>query len=146
MASGHTSDRMAETGKIPARRDLDLETRQPWLKFGKALTTAPEGFPICTKPWAAFWMPRPEMFKDGKGFDWATAEALAFGSLLTEGYPVRLSGQDSTRGHFLASATQASSTKTPKNATYPLNNIKAGSGALRGHRLDAQSEYAVLGL
>jgi 2-oxoglutarate dehydrogenase E1 component len=40
------------------------------------------------------------MFDNGQGFDWATAEALAFGSLLTEGYPVRLAGQDSTRGTF----------------------------------------------
>ena len=40
------------------------------------------------------------MFDTGEGFDWATAEALAFGSLLTEGYPVRLAGQDSTRGTF----------------------------------------------
>jgi 2-oxoglutarate dehydrogenase E1 component len=43
---------------------------------------------------------KAKMFETGKGFDWATAEALAFGSLLTEGYPVRLSGQDSTRGTF----------------------------------------------
>ena len=43
---------------------------------------------------------RKNMFDTGKGFDWATAEALAFGSLLTEGYPVRLAGQDSTRGTF----------------------------------------------
>ena len=40
------------------------------------------------------------MFKAGEGFDWATAEALAFGSLVTEGYSVRLSGQDSGRGTF----------------------------------------------
>jgi 2-oxoglutarate dehydrogenase E1 component len=45
---------------------------------------------------------RAAMFaaKDGEVFDWATAEALAFGSLLTEGYQVRLSGQDSGRGTF----------------------------------------------
>ena len=40
------------------------------------------------------------MFDSGEGFDWATAEALAFGSLLAEGYGVRLSGQDSGRGTF----------------------------------------------
>ena len=34
------------------------------------------------------------MFETGEGFDWATAEALAFGTLLDEGYQVRLSGQD----------------------------------------------------
>ena len=40
------------------------------------------------------------MFDSGEGFDWATAEALAFGSLLLEGHSVRLSGQDSGRGTF----------------------------------------------
>src|SRR3546814_9748042 len=38
--------------------------------------------------------------KDGEVFDWATAESLAFGTLLSEGYQVRLSGQDSGRGTF----------------------------------------------
>src|SRR3546814_16865262 len=37
---------------------------------------------------------------DGEVFDWATAEQLAFGTLLSEGYQVRLSGQDSGRGTF----------------------------------------------
>ena len=40
------------------------------------------------------------MFDSGEGFDWATAEALAFGSLLPDGNSVRLSGQDSGRGTF----------------------------------------------
>ena len=38
--------------------------------------------------------------KNGTNIDWSTAEALAFGSLLDEGYPVRLVGQDSGRGTF----------------------------------------------
>ena len=41
-----------------------------------------------------------KMFETGDGFDWATAEALACGSLVLEGYPVRLSGQDCARGTF----------------------------------------------
>ncbi len=40
------------------------------------------------------------MFASGEGFDWATAEAMAFGTLLQDGFPVRLSGQDSGRGTF----------------------------------------------
>ena len=40
------------------------------------------------------------MFDTGEGFDWATAEALAFGTLLAEGHDIRLSGQDSGRGTF----------------------------------------------
>src|SRR3546814_8034567 len=43
---------------------------------------------------------KAEMFRSGEGFDWATGEALAFGGLLSEGYGVRLSGQDSGRGTF----------------------------------------------
>jgi 2-oxoglutarate dehydrogenase E1 component len=42
---------------------------------------------------------RKAMIETGEGIDWATAEALAFGSLL-EGHPVRLSGQDCERGTF----------------------------------------------
>ena len=38
--------------------------------------------------------------EDGKAIDWTTAESLAFGTLLTEGFSVRLSGQDSGRGTF----------------------------------------------
>src|SRR3546814_14705802 len=40
------------------------------------------------------------MIETGKYIDWATAEALAFGTLLVEGHPVRLSGQDTNRGTF----------------------------------------------
>jgi 2-oxoglutarate dehydrogenase E1 component len=43
---------------------------------------------------------KKQMFAKGEGFDWATAEALAFGTLLQDGYAVRLSGQDSGRGTF----------------------------------------------
>ncbi|HEY0013547.1 MAG TPA: 2-oxoglutarate dehydrogenase E1 component [Allosphingosinicella sp.] len=43
---------------------------------------------------------RRAMFENGAGFDWATAEALAFGGLVREGFQVRLSGQDSGRGTF----------------------------------------------
>ncbi|MBL8673533.1 MAG: 2-oxoglutarate dehydrogenase E1 component, partial [Rhodospirillales bacterium] len=41
-----------------------------------------------------------KMIETGEGIDWSMGEALAFGTLLTEGTPVRLSGQDSGRGTF----------------------------------------------
>ena len=60
----------------------------------KALGTVPQGFELHPKL-AAFVKKRAELL-EGKGdVDWATAEALAFGTLLLEGIPVRLSGQDS---------------------------------------------------
>jgi 2-oxoglutarate dehydrogenase E1 component len=43
---------------------------------------------------------RRKMIEDGAGLDWAMAEHLAFGTLLLDGFPVRLSGQDVQRGTF----------------------------------------------
>ncbi len=57
-----------------------------------------------------------------KGIDWSTAEGLAFGSLLEEGYPVRLVGQDSGRGTF--SQRHSVLRNQEDNSRYiPLNNI-----------------------
>ena len=68
-------------------------------KIGKCLTTIPEGF-TPHKTLLRFIEHRKEMFKTQEGIDWATAEALAFGSLQIEGHKVRLSGQDCERGTF----------------------------------------------
>jgi len=66
---------------------------------GTILTTVPEGVAV-HKTLGRIVEARRQMFESGEGFDWATAEALAFGTLLREGHPVRLSGQDSGRGTF----------------------------------------------
>jgi 2-oxoglutarate dehydrogenase E1 component len=65
----------------------------------EVLTTPPEGFRIHPKLKRILEEKRQRLQKDGT-VDWATAEALAFGSLLLEGVPVRLSGQDCGRGTF----------------------------------------------
>jgi 2-oxoglutarate dehydrogenase E1 component len=64
-----------------------------------ALTTFPEDFHVHRKL-ATFLERRREAIDRGSGVDWAFAEALAFGTLVVEGTPVRLSGQDSGRGTF----------------------------------------------
>ena len=65
---------------------------------------------------------RKKIVNNGYGIDWATAEALAFGSLLEEGYPVRLVGQDSGRGTF--SQRHSILRNQIDNSRYiPLNNI-----------------------
>jgi 2-oxoglutarate dehydrogenase E1 component len=74
--------------------DLDL-LRQ----VGDKLTTIPKSF-TPHKTIARIMGNRRKMIDEGKGIDWATAEALAFGTLLVEGFKVRLSGQDSERGTF----------------------------------------------
>ncbi|MEM9756926.1 MAG: 2-oxoglutarate dehydrogenase E1 component, partial [Pseudomonadota bacterium] len=86
---------------------------------------------------------KAQMFEQGEGFDWATAEALAFGSLLTEGYPVRLAGQDSARGTF-SQRHSAIVDQDTEERHYPLNHIRDGQA--RYEVIDSMlSEYAVLG-
>jgi 2-oxoglutarate dehydrogenase E1 component len=86
---------------------------------------------------------RRESVSDGKGIDWSTAEALAFGSLLEEGYPVRLVGQDSGRGTF--SQRHSVLRNQEDNSRYvPLNNISKDQK--RYEIVDSfLSELAVLG-
>ncbi len=67
--------------------------------LGLKFTSYPKDFNLNRKL-ARLMDQKRKMFETGEGIDWATAEALAFGSLLVEGTPVRLSGQDSGRGTF----------------------------------------------
>src|SRR5205085_11694079 len=68
-------------------------------RLGSVLTTVPQDFTI-HKTLQRILDAKKEMFASGEGVDWATAEALAFGSLITDRQSVRLSGQDSGRGTF----------------------------------------------
>jgi 2-oxoglutarate dehydrogenase E1 component len=107
-----------------------------------ALTRVPQGFDL-HKTVQRLLDSKSLMVATGNGFDWATAEALAFGSLLTEGFPVRLSGQDCTRGTF-SQRHSAFIDQTTEMRHYPLNHIRAGQA--RYEVIDSMlSEYAVLG-
>jgi 2-oxoglutarate dehydrogenase E1 component len=111
-------------------------------EIGAALTRVPDGFNL-HKTVGRQLEAKAQMFATGTGFDWATAEALAFGSLLTEGYPVRLSGQDCTRGTF-SQRHSAFIDQTSEERHYPLNHIRPGQA--RYEVIDSMlSEYAVLG-
>ena len=111
-------------------------------QVGESLSRLPDGFPV-HKTVARLLDTRKDMLETGAGFDWATAEALAFGSLLTEGYPVRLAGQDSTRGTFSQRHSGIVNQDTEERY-YPLNHIREGQS--RYEVIDsALSEYAVLG-
>jgi 2-oxoglutarate dehydrogenase E1 component len=81
--------------------------------------------------------------ESGEGIDWATAEALAFGTLVTEGHPVRLSGQDVERGTFSQRHSVLNDQQTDETYT-PLNNL--GEGQSRYEVINSMlSEEAVLG-
>jgi 2-oxoglutarate dehydrogenase E1 component len=69
------------------------------LKVGKAISEPPKDFELNRKI-ARQLQEKRKTIDTGKDIDWATGEALAFGTLLAEGTPVRLSGQDSGRGTF----------------------------------------------
>lgn len=115
---------------------------QTMAEIGAALTRVPDGFDM-HKTVTRLLDAKRAMFESGQGFDWATGEALAFGSLLTEGNPVRLSGQDSTRGTF-SQRHSAFVDQTTEERYYPLNNIREGQA--RYEVIDSMlSEYAVLG-
>ncbi|MCW1955597.1 2-oxoglutarate dehydrogenase E1 component [uncultured Lentibacter sp.] len=115
---------------------------ETFAEIGRALSTVPAGLPL-HKTVARLLESKAQMFETGEGFDWATGEALAFGSLLSEGYPVRLSGQDATRGTFSQRHSGILNQDTEERY-YPLNSIRAGQAQYEV--IDSMlSEYAVLG-
>ncbi|WP_112321901.1 2-oxoglutarate dehydrogenase E1 component [Oceanibium sediminis] len=111
-------------------------------EVGAALTRLPEGY----KPHRTVERmlgTKKEMIDSGTGIDWATAEALAFGTLALEGYPVRLSGQDVTRGTFSQRHSGIIDQETEERYL-PLNHIRTGQAQYEV--VDSMlSEYAVLG-
>ena len=112
-------------------------------EVGTALTRLPDNW-ATHKTVQRMLNTKAEMIKSGTGIDWATAEALAFGSLIVEGFPVRLSGQDCTRGTFSHRHSGILDQNTGEKF-YPLNNIRPDQA---GHYevIDSMlSEYAVLG-
>ena len=123
--------------------DASMEVLQ---EVGKALTTVPATFNVNRKI-ARQLAVKEEMFKSGEGIDWATGEALAFGSLLLEGHPVRLSGQDSERGTFTQRHSVLNDQETGETYT-PLENpvgyVASGSASWYGNdfhgRLTANGE------
>jgi 2-oxoglutarate dehydrogenase E1 component len=66
---------------------------------GKALASLPEGFTVHPTV-GRFLSAREKSIAEGTGIDWSTAEALALGTLVNEGTPVRMAGQDTERGTF----------------------------------------------
>ena len=113
------------------------------LRFiGERITAEPQAFEI-HKTILRFLENRRKAIASGEWIDWATAEALAFGSLLDEGYPVRLSGQDSERGTFSQRHSVLIDQQTEARFI-PLNHIRDGQA--RYEVINSMlSEEAVLG-
>ena len=116
--------------------------RDKLIKIGKKISSVPENFKV-HKTLKRIFESRFEIFDKKKKIDWSTAESLAFGTLLTEGFSVRLSGQDSGRGTF--SQRHAVLRNQDNHERYiPLNNIQKGQKNFE--IIDSLlSELAVLG-
>ena len=110
--------------------------------IGRILTEVPEGFEANRKIQRQVKAKRNSIEK-GEGIDWATAEALAWGSLLMEGTPIRLSGQDCQRGTFSQRHAVWSDQKTQVPYT-PLANL-SGDQAMVEIINSPLSEASVLG-
>ena len=109
---------------------------------GSKITSYPDNLNI-HKTLARILGVRKSMIESGKSIDWATAEGLAFGSLLKEGFPVRLVGQDSIRGTFSHRHSAIVDQETEERYI-PLNNISDNQATYEG--VDSfLSEAAILG-
>jgi 2-oxoglutarate dehydrogenase E1 component len=113
-------------------------------KIIKGITTVPDGFNIHPRVKTFVLDKRRQAFERGEGFDWATAEALAWGSLLIEGKHVRLSGQDCRRGTFSQRHAYYYDTTT-RDRWCPLNGVAPGKQGKICIYNSLLSEAAVLG-
>lgn len=124
-----------------ARRNIETAIEPKMFdSLGRVLTEVPEDVNI-HRTLGRVLKAKGQMFETGEGFDWATAEALAFGSLVMEGYNVRLSGQDSGRGTF-SQRHAVWVDQTNENKYIPLTTLPHGKFEVYDSTL---SEYGVLG-
>ena len=111
-------------------------------EIGKKITSVPQGFHV-HKTIQRFLDHRAKTIESGDGIDWSTAEGLAFCTLLKEGHPVRLSGQDTERGTFSQRHSVLFDQQTEERHT-PFNHL--GPDQARFEVLNSSlSEEAVLG-
>src|SRR5262245_22187413 len=136
-----TGFKFAETSDDPRRGNtgVAIDTLKT---IGSKITSVPQGF-HAHRTIQRFLENRRKSIEQGEGIDWATGEALAFCSLLLEGTPVRLSGQDSERGTFSQRHSVLIDQETENRYT-PFNAL--GEGQSRYEVINSMlSEEAVLG-
>jgi 2-oxoglutarate dehydrogenase E1 component len=131
----------ADTADDPRRGATGIEIAA-LRQIGVGLTRVPKGFHV-HKTIQRFLETRRKTIETGEGIDWATAEALAFGTLCDEGHRVRLSGQDCERGTFSQRHSVIIDQETEQRYT-PLKNIRDGQGPYEVIN-SMLSEEAVLG-
>lgn len=118
-------------------------TPQTLEKVARAVSHAPDEIKLLPKLKRTLLDKRQQVFDAGGPYDWSFAESLAFGSLLLDGKPVRLSGQDSRRGTFSQRMSVLYDMETAERYI-PLNNLAEGQARFCVYN-SPLSEAAVLG-
>jgi len=132
LALPEGDDRRGETS-VPRQKLIDL---------GHKITAIPESLNIHKTVKRAIENRRAAI-EAGEGIDWATGEHLAFATLLDQGFPIRLAGQDSVRGTFVQRHCDLVDQVTEEHYQ-PLSNLRPGQAHFEA--IDsALSEEAVLG-
>ena len=111
-------------------------------KLNDELLAVPEGFTVHPKLLKQLER-RRDALASSEGIEWAHAEALAFASLVTEGTPIRLTGQDTERGTFSQRHLVLHDIHTGKRHT-PIQNLPDAQATFELHN-SPLSEYACLG-
>ncbi|MBI4500376.1 MAG: multifunctional oxoglutarate decarboxylase/oxoglutarate dehydrogenase thiamine pyrophosphate-binding subunit/dihydrolipoyllysine-residue succinyltransferase subunit [Gemmatimonadetes bacterium] len=138
---GEEPDRISHSWRPPVEPATAVP--EPALReLTTLLLTVPEGFNVNPKLKRQLDR-RLEVFGGGAALDWSHAEQLAFASLLVEGVPLRLSGQDSVRGTFSQRQLTLHDANTGQQYT-PIQNIPGAKAAFELYN-SPLSEYAVLG-
>jgi 2-oxoglutarate dehydrogenase E1 component len=132
-ARDHEEPRKGDTG-VPVARLKEI---------GLKLTKIPKTFKV-HRTMQRVLDARRKMIEEGTGLDWAMAEHLAFGTLLLEGFPIRLSGQDVQRGTFSQRHAVLVDQETEKRYT-PLNHLVKDQQIKIDAINSMLSEEAVLG-
>ncbi|MEY4570170.1 MAG: hypothetical protein RLZZ398_1609, partial [Verrucomicrobiota bacterium] len=138
--SGSTGIVQPAYSHAPVPTGIDRDTLQ---HIGKVLTTVPADFNLNPTLEKRFIPRRVEALANGGPIDWAFAESLAFGSLLMEGTPVRLSGQDCRRGTFSQRHAVFYDYET-RERYIPLEHLDPAQSKFCVHN-SFLSEFAVLG-
>jgi 2-oxoglutarate dehydrogenase E1 component len=135
---GHWSglERKSDNDKITGVAKSSLN------KLTKSLCTIPKSFKM-NKKLAKLFAARIDTVENGEPIDWATAEQLAFATLLQEGTPIRLTGQDAGRGTFSHRHAVLHS-QVDRSIYEPLNNISKEQAFFEIADSNL-SEYGVLG-
>jgi 2-oxoglutarate dehydrogenase E1 component len=138
--TGSTAIAQAAYSHTPVPTGISRDT---FHQIGAALTRVPDCFKLHPTLARRFLPARARALAEGGPIDWAFAESLAFGALLREGIPVRLSGQDSKRGTFAQRHAVFYDYDT-RARHVPLNHLDGGQARFSVHN-SPLSQFAVLG-